>query len=95
MDNKISNIEYIKRLRLAAAAYAKAGYYTYAQHYLARADNMEIAERAKLAMLAKEKLWAIKLCPSCGSEMYISTIYNHSIECWACDGCKTKETMGL
>jgi len=54
MKCKISNIEYIKRLRELAASYAKNGYYTYAQHYRNRADTIETAERAKLALLMRE-----------------------------------------
>ena len=56
---EISNIEYIKRLRNLAASYAKAGYYTQAEYFLSRADSMEIAERAKLAMLGKETVSCI------------------------------------
>jgi len=53
-DDKLSNIEYIRRLRKLAASYAKAGYYTQSQYYRDRADTIETTERARLAMLVKE-----------------------------------------
>lgn len=55
MAKKISNAEYIKRLHKTADTCGKAGYYHYAQYYRNRADTEETAERARLALLVKEK----------------------------------------